>query len=755
MGAFLVEWLTAIGFVLAESGPYLLVGFIIAGFLKVAIPERWIASKMGGNDLKSVATASLLGVPIPLCSCSVIPTATQLRRAGASKGATTSFLVSTPETGVDSIGVTWALMDPLMTIVRPLSALVTAFVAGSAVNVLTKNEDEDEDETEEDKQENGDASASGTESASSCCHPAEPEPEPVPTDEGGCCHTATEDIEANTVAATSDVAPSGNIVRRALRYAFGPLLDDLAPWFVIGFLVSGLIMVLVPSDFFAGTFANGWLAMLLMLFIGVPLYVCASASTPVAAALMAKGLEPGAALVLLLAGPATNIATILVVRDLLGKRAQWAYLGSIAVCSLALGALVNGLYPFLGLDPRAMDIDPMAMEHGPIAMLAGVGLTLLMLRSVWRAKAHHKFGAWLRRMGAPIGLDLTAGSVKFALGLVLLGSYAMTAVSVVGPGQTGFLVRFGKVLETIEEPGYRLHAPWPITHLVAVPTGRIHSLDYGFERGGTAAIPLESVDLARARAKFERLSAEAEVVTRDRYLLTISYTVHYQVTDPAQWQFNLDDGGALVGVLAESALRSAVARLESDHVLRGARDRLRQDVAARLQVQLDGLDVGASVVGIRIRDIHAPSKVHKAFRDIASAAEDRRAMRHRAQEVATMTRADALADAATTVRGAEAQALLDSARARGAAVAFELLGEAVAENPAHVGWSLWFDSCERRLAGQELFIQLSDEILVLTIEGDTPPGELLLNDMDIFRGPAPAAGPLAPLAPAGILPPPR
>ena len=138
MTAFALEWLEAIWVILVESGPYLLAGFLIAGALKVVIPERWIYRNLGQDNTRSVFLASLFGVPIPLCSCSVIPTAMSLKRSGASKGATTSFLISTPETGVDSIGVTYALMDPIMTIVRPFSALLTAFVSGSLVNRIVK-----------------------------------------------------------------------------------------------------------------------------------------------------------------------------------------------------------------------------------------------------------------------------------------------------------------------------------------------------------------------------------------------------------------------------------------------------------------------------------------------------------------------------------------------------------------------------------------------------------------------------------------
>ena len=176
-------WLEAIWMVLAESGPYLLVGFAIAGFLAVFVPTRWVARRLGGDDARSVATAALIGVPVPLCSCSVIPTATQLRRSGASRGATTSFLISTPETGVDSIGATWALMDPLMTVVRPVAAFITAFSSGIAVNLLGGEGPGAAEPgiAPPSSEADGEVDAAG---GSCCSH--EPAPPPPPTT-GSCC----------------------------------------------------------------------------------------------------------------------------------------------------------------------------------------------------------------------------------------------------------------------------------------------------------------------------------------------------------------------------------------------------------------------------------------------------------------------------------------------------------------------------------------------------------------------------------------
>lgn len=334
-----LEWARELWVILAQSGPYLLLGLFVAGLVEVLMPSRWIRAHLGGRGLLPVIKAALVGAPIPLCSCSVIPTAAQLRRDGAGPGATSAFLVATPETGVDSIGITYALIDPLMTVARPVSALATAIGAGVAVGAVAE-----EGRPAEEKEEEED-----------------------------CCETHEHDQEHPQEEGRSGV------LRRAGAYAFGPLLADLTPAFLVGFALSAALALLVPAEFFGRVVPDGWPAMLAMLVAGVPVYVCASATTPVAATLMAKGLDPGPALVFLLAGPATNVATIAVVRQLLGGRALTAYLGSIVVFSLVAGWVVQGLYPLTGLDPTAVRAATGHAHLGPVAQVGGAVLALLLV----------------------------------------------------------------------------------------------------------------------------------------------------------------------------------------------------------------------------------------------------------------------------------------------------------------------------------------------------------------------------------------
>jgi len=323
-------------YILAESAPYVLFGFFAAGLLRGLIPEGMVAKHLGSNSTGSVIKASLLGIPLPLCSCGVIPAAVDLRKQGASKGASAAFLISTPESGVDSIAITWALLDPLMTVLRPLAAFVTATIAGLLINRLPDEEPKD--------------------------------PAVIPAT-CGC-----PDDACASLGSPQPRTPLGKRLQEGLTYAFGELLADIGKWLLIGIGVAGVISYLLPGDFFSGSLGSGFVSLLLMLVIGIPLYICASASTPIAAALVLKGLSPGAALVFLLAGPATNAATLTVIGKFWGKQTTAVYLACISVTSVLLGWLVNHLYGWSGID-----IQRWVSQAGESAPSTGATVAALVL----------------------------------------------------------------------------------------------------------------------------------------------------------------------------------------------------------------------------------------------------------------------------------------------------------------------------------------------------------------------------------------
>ncbi len=301
MTAFFADWVGQTWALVLAGGPWLLGGFLLAGAIHALIPVDRISHHLGRPGWTGIVKASLIGIPLPLCSCSVIPVASSIRKQGATRGAFVSFLVSTPETGVDSIAISYALLGPVLTVVRPLAALVTALAAGFLVDRFGAGMDSTEGGGEQPQ-------SSG---------------EPCPD----ACGCSGEDRKS---------ARPGKLVA-ALRYGLVDMFADLSAYLIAGFLLAGLVSALIPEGFLERYAGGGLTAMLVMLVVGLPLYVCATSSTPVAAALIASGLGPGAALVFLLVGPATNVATMLIVLRDVGRRGLIIYLATIMIVALAFG----------------------------------------------------------------------------------------------------------------------------------------------------------------------------------------------------------------------------------------------------------------------------------------------------------------------------------------------------------------------------------------------------------------------------------
>ena len=291
MGQFLRLFIKGFWGTLAEMSPYLLFGFFVAGVLSVFISARLIERHLGRRGFWPLLKASAFGVPLPLCSCGVIPVSMSLRKHGASKGATVSFLLSTPQTGVDSILVTLSLLGPVYAIFRPIAALVTGLIGGGLVQLFDPQPD----------------GASRPECNDACCDEKEQKPKIV----------------------------------RALKHGFVTLPGDIGKAMLAGLVVAGAISAAVPNDFFAQFLGGGITAMIVMMILGIPVYVCATASVPVAAALIAKGLSPGAAMVFLMTGPATNAAAFMTIWSVLGKRTAITYIITVAGCAIAAGMLLD------------------------------------------------------------------------------------------------------------------------------------------------------------------------------------------------------------------------------------------------------------------------------------------------------------------------------------------------------------------------------------------------------------------------------
>jgi len=328
--------LREIWFLLLEMAPYLLLGFLVAGILHVLIPAEKVTKHLAQNNMASVIKASLFGVPLPLCSCGVIPVAAHLKKQGANKGPLLSFLVSTPTTGVDSILATYSLLGILFAVVRPVAALFSGLLAG-LMSIPHSEQD------------------SQTEASNNNCV--------ICTDEDPHSHTIME----NT--------------RHSIKYAFIELVEDVGKWIALGIIIGGVIGYFVPASIIEKYLGNPFLAYPLMLLIGIPMYVCATGSIPMVAPLILKGMTPGAGLVFLFAGPATNTATLSFVGGEMGRKSLITYLTSIIVGSLLFGFLIDLIWNMSGRD---LNLITGTMEMLPewLKISSGIVLILLILKAI-------------------------------------------------------------------------------------------------------------------------------------------------------------------------------------------------------------------------------------------------------------------------------------------------------------------------------------------------------------------------------------
>ena len=359
MYSFLVSVLKETISMFMDAAPYMALGILISGLLKAFIDPSWVQRYLGGKGLSPVFKASVAGIPLPLCSCGVIPAAAALKKQGASSGATVSFLISTPQSGVDSIALSYALLDPIMTVARPIVAFISAFVAGT-LSVFFGG------------------------------------PEPKPVKESGCCSGHCHDHDHGQEHDHSDHSHDngkrtlGERIKDGVNFAVVDIWGDLSKMFFIGILLSGLISVAVPQSFLEKALGGGLSSMLLMTVVGIPMYICATSSTPLAAALILKGVSPGAALVFLMAGPATSIINLPLLHRILGARRLAIYLGSIISVAVTAGLVVDRIYGAYGLSAQA--IVGQGSEHLPQWVHIAGAIALLSMWAYNWAKDRSKKG---------------------------------------------------------------------------------------------------------------------------------------------------------------------------------------------------------------------------------------------------------------------------------------------------------------------------------------------------------------------------
>ncbi|MDY3355166.1 MAG: SO_0444 family Cu/Zn efflux transporter [Prevotella sp.] len=381
-----------------EMSPYLLLGFLLAGLMHAFIPGRYYTRFLSKPTLGSVINAAIFGIPLPLCSCGVIPTAMSLRKEGASRGAVTSFLIATPQTGIDSIIATFSLMGVPFAVIRPIAALITAVLGGWMVNTFVSLRDR---RAHREMAEGTIVKTEETETctchchenkAESCCPEGDSDGHHHPHHSGEHHHHSSHHRHSSHHHHSSSASchchdrkiPNtiGGKIVEALRYAFLDMMSDIGKWLVIGLVVAGLITIYVPDELFTIFKDNTMASMILVLIISIPMYLCATGSIPIAVVLMLKGLTPGAALVLLMAGPACNMASILVIRKGLGFRTLVIYILSIVIGAVFFGCLIDWLQYSGMIDFTSRVSQTMEIKEGGAGIIkwtSTIVLTLLLL----------------------------------------------------------------------------------------------------------------------------------------------------------------------------------------------------------------------------------------------------------------------------------------------------------------------------------------------------------------------------------------
>jgi HflK protein len=675
---FLARVATETWSIMLEASVFLLLGFLLGGVLAVLVPQQLISRLLGRGRISSVLWASAIGVPLPLCSCGVLPAALRLSKQGATKGATVSFLISTPETDIDAIALTYGLMGPRFAVFRAVAGVLTAIVGGIATNLFGER-----------RRPPGDLDA----------------PAPVTP-------AAAPDEIARLAGDRHDVTLGGR-VRRLLHYAFGEMLDEIAHWLVIGIVVAALVTVLVPPSLVERYLGGGLVTMLLMLVIAIPVYTCASASTPVAAALILKGLDPGAALVFLLAGPATNIGAVIVLLKFLGARVVAIYLASIAVVSVLAGYALNWLFAHWQFNPVADIAAASGLVPDALKVPGAIVLTGLLARSLWRTPVPEEWRRVGHGLTTATGIRLTTRSAALAGVVVAIGLYLGSGIFTVGVGETALRTRFGRVVGEPLGPGLHARLPWPIEGHRIVPVDAVRRLEIGFRsvpradtaarafaRGYTLVGPRDPVP-PRGTVGFgyrqEKIAEESFLLTGDENIIDVAFTVQYRVTDPVAFAFQTSDPESVVRSVAVSALRAIIATLPVDTIYSTGRDDVEREARGAVQQTLDAYGAGVRVVGVTVLSVHAPEEVHAAFRDVASAQEDR---------ILIVDRATTFAQEAVNLADGEATAMVESAlafkeqrilQAEGDARAFSLRERAYRRSPDLTTFRLHLEALEEVL----------------------------------------------------------
>ncbi len=730
-----------------RTAPFILLGLFLAGWLKVLIREEYIGRFFGQRNLRSALYAALFGLPLPICSCGIVPLVMGLREKGASREARLSLLISTPETSVDTVILTWGLLGPVMAIVRPLAAFSSALFA--AVLSIAERTDRSIEENSGPWRETKDALTTETDTAcEGCSHHSEDGYHVVGL--AGFWSSLKASVRrilpgrlrskapgAEETGSPHEMEPAPPIplrvlTRDATRYGFVEMLDHISYWFVLGILLAGVLAALLPDNWVDVIPGGVTGSMLFMLLISVPLYICAAKSTPIAATLIATGLSPGAALVFLLAGPATNMSSIVILNQIFGRRFLGLYLSAIVLVSLAFGWILNAFLQGTGITVSTTITQPLESTLWNAVSIGSALLLLCLLaasfrRLDWNAKRENIRGFGQRfldflgllkpvspessEVSSPTAFNRgKAFCLLFSIALLL---YGLSGLYRVPPGSAGYKVRLGRLVEKDIPPGLRYHLPPPFEKAHVFPVRQGQKTDLGFRTDMRLLIAL--------RKRFEITTTltggwhnlftgmnmkpdESFFLMGDENQLEAKFAFHYRIRDPEKYYFNYAKNRDLVLLAAESVSCEYLAKEQIDHVLSYHREQIDERVREGTQSLLDRYDIGVELIGVYLVDLHPPVRAVGAFRDVASAMEELQTRIHEAYGKQAGALPVARGEAEKIIAGAEAEAFEIVAQSKGRSESFSIRSKAFKSCPDATHFRMYVETMERSLPGTEKII---------------------------------------------------
>ena len=756
--------------------PYFMFGLAFAGVLYVLISQRTVIRLMGREGIASVTTAAAFGLPLPICSCGVIPITATLRKKGASRSACMSFLITTPETGMDSILVTWGLMGPIMAIIRPVGAFFSALLAGICSIAMIRGPDPGHVETEEEHEHHHHHHHDHDHS-----HDFEEDPAVVgvgglatsikgssykvwnnfvnwthiaewnrPTLDRGALALPTRELP--------DAVPLGQVGKRMFTFAFVEMADDILFALLVGVLLSGVVMVLVPDNITEyGLY--GWRMYLVMLVAGVPLYMCASASTPIAAALVAKGFSPGSALVFLMTGPATNTATIIVLLNQFGLRFVSIYIGSIVFGAVVTGVALDLMLIYFGWE-IALNLE--GSGSGFVGFLEWTGVTLLSLLILWRfwkgaaVSGYHDLMGNINSIvlnisglakGARMREIFSLKSKLVQVGVpLILAIYVATGFTAVPIGHLGYGKLFGEVRWPALTPGLHYAPPPPFGTIDIRP----HTIQHRLVVGLKESLNLENSSLTEGRSSAAQKAQPsqwhkkndpliqktslAEYLTGDESLLRILVTVHYSIVNPYTFYYGYQNREDILAHQVQAIAREYIAVNGLDDLISRKRSEIEHFMFHELieHLKTSGEDVhggqhtdahvmsfqddqGAMggelemqndlrIHSVNVVDIHPTPETVQAFRDVTDASQDRTTSVLEAERSFTLLVPRAIGNADIKLRRNQALADGRLMKAQAEQQAFIAKAESVSKAPAILQDLLWYETIESAYNNRQTFI---------------------------------------------------